>query len=123
MIWKILPIMIAELALVTVMIAGALTAGEIARRDTRAEMQAVETLLVFHGIDVKGFADTDPIDVNPIVAIAPANCRDVMRTAWLARIAVARMQPDRSLADARIIAKGAAAIVAQEFGHEECIAR
>lgn len=88
---------------------------------TRAAMAEVERVLVFHGYAVKGFSDTAHPDLGVIDALAPDGCREVMRAAWLARLAIKRMQPGHA-ADADWIAIGAAARVAHDTNRLDCLA-
>lgn len=84
------------------------------------EMLRVEFLLTAHGVPVEGFAETDPVDLAVIDAIAPAGCAGVMRAGVLARLAVVRVAPSWRQA-APDVAAGAAAAAASDLNRLDCL--
>jgi len=90
------------------------------RSALRTEMQSVETLLLFHGYDVGGFAETPEPDLELVDAIAPPGCVDVWRVAQLAQLAIVRRAPAHKN-ESGTIGAAAAIAYAQDADRLECV--
>lgn len=84
-----------------------------------SDMRTVERLLVNHGLPVEGFAATPAVNLDAIDAMAPAECAEILRKTYLAKLAVIRMAPERA-ADARGIANAVRFTLAADAGTPEC---
>lgn len=83
------------------------------------DMAAVERLLTAHGLPVEGFAETAPVNLDAIDAMAPPECAAILRKAYLAKLAVIRMVPQRA-ADAAKIGRAVRFTLAQDAGTPGC---
>lgn len=83
------------------------------------EMETVERLLTFHGLPVDGFAATAPVNLEAIDVMAAAECSEILRKAYLAKLAVLRMAPDHA-GDAAKIGHAIRFTLAEESGVPEC---
>lgn len=83
------------------------------------EMASVERLLAFHGLPVDGFAATAPVNLEAIDAMVPVECAEILRKAYLAKLAVIRMAPEHA-ADAGKIGHAVRFTLAAEAGVPEC---
>lgn len=83
------------------------------------DMAAVEQLLTAHGLPVEGFANTAPVNLDAIDAMAPPECAAILRKAYLAKLAVIRMAPERA-ADAAKIGRAVRFTLSQDQGTPEC---
>lgn len=98
---------------------GALSLIQAARPAPLNDMAAVEQLLTAHGLPVEGFAATPPVNLDAIDAMAPAECAQILRKAYLAKLAVVRMAPDRA-ADAEGIGRAVRYTLAADAGAPGC---
>lgn len=84
------------------------------------DMAAVEQLLTAHGLPVEGFANTPPVNLDAIDAMAPPECAAILRKTYLAKLAVIRMAPERA-ADAAKIGRAVRFTLAEEAGAPGCL--
>lgn len=98
----------------------AFTSPPRAQADLGVDMARVETILTEHGFPAEGFAATPQPDLAFLDELAPDNCANVLRAAWLTRLAVRRQMP-RFEREAGMIAFAVAAVVAQDDDKASCV--